>query len=179
MKNAHLRRYPHELWRSEKNDGEEMNREETDDSLGISFSLWLNAFFFPRRLGDIEIEAKKQLDLEGKPLDIGASLDGEKLFILVEGKVLIYSIVQGEILDSIPVAREFDRLSVPGKENVIALSSSSGKRVEIIRYKTLHKIDISGLPFKGLKMLLSRLLFSVTTSDRTARGLSRYSSRCW
>jgi len=99
--------------------------------------------------GSTEIEAKKQLDLEEKPIDIGASLDGEKLFILVEGKVLIYSIVQGEIIDSIPVSREFDRLTVPGKENVIALSSSSGKRVEIIRYKTLHKIDISGLPFKG------------------------------
>jgi hypothetical protein len=99
--------------------------------------------------GDIEIEAKKQLNLEEKPIDIGASADGEKLFILVEGKVLIYSIVQGEILDSIPVAKEFDRLSVPGKDNVIALSSSSGKRVEIIRYRTLHKIDISGLPFKG------------------------------
>ena len=106
-------------------------------------------FSFLDAYGNIEIEAKKQLDLEGKPLDIGASLDGEKLFILVEGKVLIYSIVQGEILDSIPVARDFDRLSVPGKDNVIALSSSSGKRVEIIRYKTLHKIDISGLPFKG------------------------------
>ena len=106
-------------------------------------------FSFIDAHGNTEIEASKQLDLEGKPLDIGASLDGEKLFILVEGKVLIYSIAQGEILDSIPVAKEFDRLSVPGKENVIALSSSSGKRVEIIRYKTLHKIDISGLPFKG------------------------------
>jgi hypothetical protein len=106
-------------------------------------------FSFLDAHGNVEIVAKKHLDLEGKPLDIGASLDGEKLFILVEGKVLIYSIVQGEILDSIPVAKEFDRLSVPGKENVIALSSSSGKKVEIIRYKTLHKIDISGLPFKG------------------------------
>jgi hypothetical protein len=57
--------------------------------------------------------------------------------------------VQGEIVDSIPVAKEFDRLSIPGKDNVIALSSSSGKRIEIIRYKTLHNIDISGLPFKG------------------------------
>jgi hypothetical protein len=106
-------------------------------------------FSFIDAHGNTEIEASKQLDLEGKPLDIGASLDGEKLFILVEGKVLIYSIVQGEILDSIPVAKEFDRLSIPGKENVIALSSSSGKRVEIIRYRTLYKIDISGLPFKG------------------------------
>ena len=113
------------------------------------FSVAQCLFSFLNAYGDVEIEAKKQLDLEGKPLDIGASLDGEKLFILVEGKVLIYSIVQGEILDSIPVAREFDRLSVPGKDNVIALSSSSGKRVEIIRYKTLHKIDISGLPFNG------------------------------
>jgi hypothetical protein len=117
---------------------------------GICFFSVAQCFFsFLDAYGGIEIEAKKQLDLEGKPIDIGASLDGEKLFILVEGKVLIYSIVQGEILDSIPVAREFDRLSVPGKDNVIALSSSSGKRVEIIRYKTLHKIDISGLPFKG------------------------------
>jgi hypothetical protein len=106
-------------------------------------------FSFPDVQGSTEIEAKKQLDLEGKPLDIGASLDGEKLFILVEGKVLIYSIVQGEILDSIPVSKEFDRLTVPGKESIIALSSSSGKRVEIIRYKILHKIDISRLPFKG------------------------------
>ena len=118
--------------------------------LGIFFfSVGQCLFSFPNAYGNIEIEAKKQLDLEEKPIDIAASVDGEKLFILLEGKVLIYSIVQGEILDSIPVAREFDRLSVPGKDNVIVLSSSSGKRVEIIRYKTLHKIDISGLPFKG------------------------------
>lgn len=106
-------------------------------------------FSFVDAYGNIEIEAKRQLDLEGKPLDIAASLDGEKLFVLMEGKVLIYSVLQGEILDSIPVAKEFDRLSIPGRENVIALSSSSGKRVEIIRYKTLHKIDVSGLPFRG------------------------------
>ena len=99
--------------------------------------------------GKIEIEARKQLDLQGKPLDIGASLDGEKLFILMEGKVLIYSIGQGEIVDSIPVAKEYDRLSLPGKENIIALSSSSGRRAEIIRYRTLHDIDITGLPFEG------------------------------
>jgi len=106
-------------------------------------------FSFLDAHGNIEIEAKKQLDLEGKPLDIAASLDGEKLFVLVEGKVLIYSIVQGEIIDSIPVAKEFDRLSLPGRDNVLVLSSSSGKKVEIIRYRTLHKIDISGLPFRG------------------------------
>jgi hypothetical protein len=118
--------------------------------LGIFlFSVAQCLFSFLDVQASTEIEAKKQLDLKEKPIDIGTSLDGEKLFILVKGTVLIYSIVQGEMIDSIPVGKEFDRLSVPGKENVIALSSSSGKKVEIIRYKTLHKIDISGLPFKG------------------------------
>ena len=106
-------------------------------------------FSFLDAHASVEIEAKKQLDLEWKPIDIVVSLDGEKLFILVEGKVLIYSIEEGEILDSIPVAKEFDRLSAPGRENIIALSSSSGKRIEIIRYKTVHQIDLSGLPFRG------------------------------
>ena len=99
--------------------------------------------------GDVEIEGKKQLNLEGKPIDIGTSLDGERLFVLVEGKILIYSIAQGELIDSIPVAKGFDRLAIPARENLIALSSSSGKNIEIIRYKTLQKIDISGLPFEG------------------------------
>ena len=106
-------------------------------------------FSFSEALGSTEIEAKKQLDVDGKPLDIGASLDGERLFILVEGKVIIYSVLQGEVIDSIPVSGEFDRLTVFGRESIIALSSSSAKRVEIIRYKTLYKIDISRLPFKG------------------------------
>jgi len=99
--------------------------------------------------GQMEIEAKKRFNLDAAPLDIASSLDGAKIFVLVEGKVLVYSVAENRMTDSIPVDKDLNKLTLTARGNLLILGSSSGKRVEIVSLRTVEKIDVSGLPFKG------------------------------
>jgi DNA-binding beta-propeller fold protein YncE len=99
--------------------------------------------------GGMKAEEKKQFNLGEKPLDIASSLDGTKIFVLVQGKVLVYSVAEDRITDSLPVDNDLDKVALTGRGNTLILSSSSGKRVEIISFQIIQNIDISGLPFRG------------------------------
>jgi hypothetical protein len=99
--------------------------------------------------GGIKAEAKKQFSLDVKPLDIASSLDGTRIFVLVQGRVLVYSVAEDRITDSLPVEKDLDKVALTGRGDTLILSSSSGKRVEMISFQISLNIDISGLPFKG------------------------------
>jgi hypothetical protein len=98
---------------------------------------------------DLEWTIKKQLNLEASPLDISTSADGQWIFILAPGEVLVYSVSEDKVVNRIPVDKAFDRLTHSAKSNTLVLSSRSGKILKIIQLELIHKIDISGLPFKG------------------------------
>jgi hypothetical protein len=98
---------------------------------------------------DIEVEGKKQFSLDARPLDIITSPDGTNIFILVEGRVLVYSVEEDRIIDSLAVAKDLDKLALTRRANALILSSTQGKRVEIINFQIVQKIDVSGLPFRG------------------------------
>jgi hypothetical protein len=99
--------------------------------------------------GGMKAEGKKQFNLDVKPLDIVSSLDGTKIFILVQGRVLVYTVAEDRITDSLPVDSDLDKVALTGRGNTLILSSSSGRRVEIISFHFIQNIDVSGLPFKG------------------------------
>jgi DNA-binding beta-propeller fold protein YncE len=99
--------------------------------------------------GAVEVEEKKQFNLQGKPLDVATSLDGTKIYVLVEGRVFVYSVAENRVTDSLPVDKDLDKLTITGTGHTLILSSSSGKRVEIISFQIIQKIDTSGLPFRG------------------------------
>ncbi len=117
---------------------------------GISLLFLAEAFFgcFTAH-GGMKAEAKKQFNLDVKPLDIASSLDGAKIFVLVQGRVLVYTVAEDRITDSLPVDKDLDKVALTGRGNTLILSSSSGKRVEIISFQIIQNIDISGLPFRG------------------------------
>jgi DNA-binding beta-propeller fold protein YncE len=99
--------------------------------------------------GGMKAEGRKQFNLGEKPLDIASSLDGTKIFVLVQGRVLVYTVAEDRITDSLPVDKDLDKVALTGRGNTLILSSSSGKRVEIISFQIIQNIDISGLPFRG------------------------------
>lgn len=99
--------------------------------------------------GGMKAEGKKQFNLDVKPLDIAPTLDGTKIFVLVQGRVLVYTVDEDRITDSLPVDKDLDKVALTGRGNTLILSSSSGKRVEIISFQIVQNIDISGLPFRG------------------------------
>ena len=98
---------------------------------------------------DLEWRIIKALDLKTTPLDVAPSADGKWLFILTPGEILVYSFPEGMITDRIPVDRDFDRIASLPRANMLTIASSMKKALQIILLEAVHKIDVTGLPFKG------------------------------
>jgi len=98
---------------------------------------------------EVDWTTKKQLSLGAQPLDIASSADGELIFILVPGEILVYSISEDKVTNRIPVDKAFDRLTHAAKANALIVTSSSAKTLKIIQVEIIHDIALSGLPVRG------------------------------
>ena len=98
---------------------------------------------------DMEWRTIKDLDLKTTPLDVAPSADGKWLFILTPGEILVYSFPEGKITNRIPVDKEFDRITSLPRADLLTITSSTKKTLQIILFEVINKIDVSGLPFKG------------------------------
>jgi len=98
---------------------------------------------------DLEWRIIKDLDLKTTPLDVAPSADGKWLFILTPGEILAYSFQEGKITDRIPVDKEFDRITSLPRADMLSITSSTKKTLQIILFEAVYKIDVASLPFKG------------------------------
>jgi hypothetical protein len=103
----------------------------------------------PMAPADFEWRILKDLDLTTAPLDVAPSADGQRLFILTAGEILIYSIPDEKITDRIPVDKDFDRIASLPRADTLTITSSGKKALQIIVLESVYKIDVTGLPFKG------------------------------
>ena len=99
----------------------------------------------------VEWKVLKSLDLKAVPLDMAPSMDGQRLYILTAGEILIYSIPEGRITDHIAVDKDFDRIVALPRGDALSVSSSKKKMLQVVMLESIYKIDVSGLPFKGPK----------------------------
>jgi hypothetical protein len=119
---------------------------------GIILSLIVGWALVPQVFAaDLELTERKQLKLDVSPLDIAASADGQWLFILTPGEIIVYSAFEDKISKGIPIDKGFDSLTYSARDNSLILSSRSDKAVKIIQLELIHQFDISGLPLKGPK----------------------------
>jgi len=100
---------------------------------------------------EVDWHMAKQFMLESEPLDVAVSPDAKSLFVLVRGKVLVYSFLADSIKGTIPVDEATDRVRVSPKGDYLILWSSSNKILRFIQFSLIEEIDLSGLPYKGLK----------------------------
>ena len=98
---------------------------------------------------DLEWTLKKQLDIEAAPLDIALSPDGQWMFALVSGEVLVYSRADNKLIKRIPVDAAFDKLSFSFTDTTLLLASRSSKTVKLIQLEKVYTFSLAGLPFKG------------------------------
>lgn len=98
----------------------------------------------------VEWSMKRELKLEAAPLDMTSSPDGKLIYLLVPGRILIYSVPENRIIESMPVDKSADRL-ISGKDNSFVVSSSADKKLKIYQLETREKIDTSGRPYIGQK----------------------------
>lgn len=73
----------------------------------LAFFFWAGWIPFPQMAqADLEWRTIKDLDLKTTPLDVAPSADGQWLFILAPGEILVYSAQEGKVIDRIPVDKE-------------------------------------------------------------------------
>ena len=100
---------------------------------------------------DLEWRIVKDLDLKTPPLDVAPSADGQWLFILAPGEILVYSVQEEKVIQQIPVERDFDRIASLPRGNALTITSGAKKSLRVILLESVFKIDVTGLPFKGQK----------------------------
>ena len=98
---------------------------------------------------EMDLRIIKHINVKGKPLDVAASADGEFIFVLVPGEVLVYSIPKDSVTDRIKIDEAFDRLTYSAKNSTLILGSSVNRELSIIQVERVYNIVLSGLPFKG------------------------------
>jgi hypothetical protein len=95
----------------------------------------------------VEWTLKSQLNFEASPLQMVPAADGKTVFVLIPGKILIYSVPDKKVVDFVPVDRKFDRLTVSGKDKVFILASSKDSSISVYEIKKV--LNLSGHDFKG------------------------------
>ena len=97
----------------------------------------------------VEWDVQQKLKMDTPPVDVAVSKDGKWIFVLDDsGNILIYS-SNGKLEDKISVGSHVDQIRVGPKDNLLLLSSRKNKTVELLTIDFIHKINISGSPFKG------------------------------
>ncbi len=116
----------------------------------LAFLFLAGWTFFPNLVqADMEWRFLKGLNLQATPLDVAPSADGQWVFILTPGEILVYSLQEGKITEQISVDKAFDRIASLPRANALTLTSSTKKELQIILLEVVHKIDVTGSPFKG------------------------------
>lgn len=98
---------------------------------------------------EMDLRIIKHINVKETPLDVAASADGEFIFVLVPGEVLVYSIPKDSVTDRIKIDEAFDRLTYSEKNSTLILGSSVIRALSIIQVERVYNIVLSGLPFKG------------------------------
>lgn len=119
----------------------------------IHLIVFFTALLFIPSVGQAVVEWSviKELDLKAQPLDVVTSPDGQQLYVLTPGEILIYSIPEERETGRVPVDKGFERLAISPRDNSLILTSSRTNMLRIIQLDFIQKIEIDGLYFKGAK----------------------------
>jgi hypothetical protein len=114
----------------------------------IIFALVISTSGWTATLG-VEATRLKQISIDKKPLDVATATDGKLMFVLVPGEVLIFSNLEDTPLNRIGVDAQFDRMTFAEKLDLLILSSTTDKKVDMVRIELISDISIEGSPYLG------------------------------
>ena len=91
----------------------------------------------------------RALPIEGQALATAASADGQWLYVLTPGEVLIYALGDYRIESRIPIDAAIDQLIYSPTTNSLILSGKTSKVIRVIQLEQVHAFTYEGLAFKG------------------------------
>ena len=88
------------------------------------------------------------IDSPARILDTAASADGRMIFSLTPGEVIVYSGIDGKVLDRIPVEKRFTRLT-PLEEGRLILFGDDPPGLDILKVDRIYDVNTAGRAFRG------------------------------
>jgi len=97
----------------------------------------------------IQVEPSTDIQLEDTPKDIIFSRDGSTAFILGQKSILIYSVPEAKVTDSIPLTKVYSQLALSPDESTFYLTSQDSPQVAVIRFSFINNIEVGKSPVIG------------------------------
>lgn len=89
----------------------------------------------------IEWELLRQINLNDIPYDIALSRDGSTAYILCSKSILIYTVGENKITDTIPITGQFSHIALSEDGETLFLTDNDTKRLSLIRVVNVFDID--------------------------------------
>jgi protein-disulfide isomerase len=97
----------------------------------------------------ITFEPKNDIQLPESPKDIIFSRDGSTAFILGQKAIMIYSIAESKVTDTIPLAKPYAAIALSPDESTFYLTAKDSPQVGVIQYATINTIETGKSPVIG------------------------------
>lgn len=98
---------------------------------------------------EVDWQIARTLNLDVVPLATEVDPGGKYIYVLTQGgKLMIYD-AAGKLDDTLEVGAHIDGIKAGANENLLFLTSSSKKTVDIVNLSFVAKIPTDGSPFKG------------------------------
>jgi protein-disulfide isomerase len=97
----------------------------------------------------IQVEPSTDIQLEDTPKDIIFSRDGSMAFILGQKSILLYSVPEAKVTDSIPLTKAYSQLALSPDESTFYLTSQDSPQVAVIRFAFINNIEVGKSPVIG------------------------------
>jgi protein-disulfide isomerase len=95
----------------------------------------------------IEGQLLQSLKLASPPLDLSISPDGQRVFVLEDQKLALYTI-QGEPLGEYPLEKKASRIKAQGP-NLVLIYSADSDQVDYLFLDVIYDINNAGAPVRG------------------------------
>ncbi len=97
----------------------------------------------------IQFDPPKDIQLEDTPKDIIFSRDGSTAFILGQKSIMIYSLPEAKVTDSIPLTKAYSQIALSPDESTFYLTSQDSPQVAVIQFAFINDIAVGKSPVIG------------------------------
>ncbi|MFH2045938.1 MAG: thioredoxin domain-containing protein [Pseudomonadota bacterium] len=116
----------------------------------IAITLSIATAISSPSFAEVEWSVLSRLQMDTSPIDVAVSLSDKWVFVLDDhGDILVFS-KDGNLKEKIHAGKQFDQIRVGPRDNLLFLTNSKSKTVEVMQVDFIYKINTTGSPFKGL-----------------------------
>lgn len=116
----------------------------------MAITAWLFGFLLIHSAhAEIDWDILRTLEIGDSPVDIALSPNGSRIFVLTKNSQLQVYDIEGRLMGQMPVGPDVNQINTIQREDIVFLSSSKGKTIQVVMVDLIRQINVSGSPYLG------------------------------